>query len=71
MSILDPFELKRLLFKAAIVIGGLIVLYGVLWLLATLNVIPGIIASVFPQVVIIILGLFIIYSALTRKDRYY
>ena len=71
MSILNPFELKKLLIKVAIVVGVIIVMYGILWLLAILNLIPPIIASLFPQVVIIIIGLFIIYTAINKKNDYY
>ena len=71
MSILDIPDLNDLLFKGIIVIGALIVLYGVLWLLATLGIIPAIVAAIFPQIVIIIIGLFIIYTALNRRNKYY
>ena len=67
----DMPDLKDLVYKAAIVFGGLIVIYGVLWLLATLGVIPAIIAAIFPQIVIIVIGLFIIYTAVERRKKYY
>ena len=71
MSPFDNYDLKELLFKICIVLGSLIVIYGVLWLLATLGVIPLIIASIFPQIVIIIIGIFIIYYAINQRNRYY
>ena len=67
----DIPDLKDLLYKIVIVFGALIVIYGVLWLLVTLGVIPAIIAAVFPPIVIIIIGLFIIYTVLDRKKKYY
>lgn len=67
----DIPDLKDLAFKAAIVLGALIVFYGVLWLLATLGIIPAIVAAIFPQIVIIIIGLFIIYTAVERRKKYY
>lgn len=66
-----PPEFKDLLYKAAIIFGALIVFYGVLWLLATLNIIPAIVAAIFPQIVVIIIGLFIIYTAVNRRKNYY
>lgn len=71
MNIFIPPELKDLLYKIAIVLGALIVIYGILWLLATLGVIPPLIAALFPQIVIIFIGLFIIYAAIERRNRYY
>ena len=71
MAMFDISDMRDLAFKAAIVLGGLIVLYGVLWLLATLNIIPAIVAAIFPQIVLIVIGLFIIYTAFNRKNRYY
>ena len=70
MPMFDILDMRDLLYKVAIVFGGLIVFYGVLWLLVTLGVIPAIIAAVFPQVVLIIIGLFIIYIAFSRKNNY-
>jgi apolipoprotein N-acyltransferase len=69
--IFDIPDLKDLVLKAAIVFGALIVIYGVLWLLATLGVIPVIVAAIFPQIVLIIIGLFIMYTAFEQKKKYY
>ena len=64
------FDLKDLTYKVAILFGVLIVIYGVLWLLAELGVIPAIIFAIFPQIVLILVGLFIIYTAVSRKNAY-
>lgn len=71
MPFFIPPEMRDLLYKIAIVLGALIVFYGVLWLLATLNIIPPIVAAVFPQIVTIIIGIFIIYTAVERRKKYY
>ena len=71
MDLFNQYELKELFLKMAIVFGAVIVVYGVLWLLANLKIIPAIIASIFPQIVIIIIGLFIIYTAIDRKNKYF
>ena len=63
MNMFIPPELKDLLYKIILIFGVIIVIYGVLWLLVTLGLIPALVAALFPQVVIIIIGLFIIYTA--------
>jgi len=67
----DVPDIKELMYKIAIVFGAIIVIYGVLWLMVNLGVIPAIIAAVFPQIVLIIIGLFIIYAAIDRRNKYY
>ena len=67
----DIPDLKDLLYKIVIVFGALIVIYGILWLLVTLGVIPAVIAAIFPPIVLIIIGLFIIYTVFDRKKKYY
>ena len=67
----DIPDVRDLTYKIAIVFGIIIVIYGVLWLLVNLGLIPAIIAAVFPQIVLIIIGLFIIYTAIDRRNKYY
>ena len=71
MRLFDPYQMKDLLFKMLIVVGVLIVIYGVLWLLVNLKLIPAVVAVLFPQIVIIAIGLGIIYIAITHKSDYY
>ena len=63
-------DLRDILYKVAILFGVLIVIYGVLWLLVTLGVIPALVAAVFPQIVLILVGIFIIYVAYSRRNMY-
>ena len=66
-----PFpDLRDILYKVAILFGILIVIYGILWLLVTLGVIPTLVAAVFPQIVLILVGIFIIYVAYSRRNMY-
>ena len=67
----NPYELKEMAYKAAFVFGALIVIYGVLWLLVNLGVIPAIVAAIFPQIVLIIIGIFIMYTAFVHKKNHY
>ncbi len=71
MAMFDIPDIRDLTYKIAIVFGIIIVIYGVLWLLVNLGVIPAIVAAVFPQIVMIIIGLFIIYAAVDRRNKYY
>lgn len=63
-------DLRDLGYKLAILFGILIVIYGVLWLFVTLGIIPALIAAIFPQIVLILIGLFIIYVAFNRRKSY-
>ena len=64
-------DLNDILYKLEIVFGVIIVIYGLLWLFVNLGFIPPIIAAVFPQIVLIIIGLFIIYTAVDHRNKYY
>ncbi|WP_407375770.1 hypothetical protein [Methanobrevibacter sp.] len=64
------YDLKGLLYRIIILFGVLLVIYGVLWLLAELGIIPAIIFAIFPQIVLILIGIFIIYTAYTRRNNY-
>lgn len=65
------YDLKEAGYKAAFVFGALIVIYGVLWLLAELGIIPTIVFAIFPQIVLILIGIFIMYMAFNQKKKYY
>ena len=64
------YDFKDLLYKLAILFGALLVIYGVLWLLAELKVIPTIFFAIFPQIVLILVGIFIIYYAYSKRNMY-
>ncbi len=66
-----PLNLRGLLNKLLLLIGILIIIYAILWILAILHIIPVIIYSLFPQVVLLGIGIFIVYMAYKRKDKYY
>lgn len=63
-------DFREILYKVAILFGALIVVYGVLWLLVTLGIIPALVAAIFPQIVLILIGLFIIYVAFSKRSAY-
>lgn len=63
-------DIRDIGYKIAILFGALIVIYGVLWLLAELKLIPTIFFAIFPQIVLILVGLFIIYYAYSKRNMY-
>ena len=63
-------DMREIGYKIALLFGVLIVIYGVLWLLAELKIIPTIFFAIFPQIVLILIGIFIIYVAYYRKNMY-
>ena len=65
------YDFKDISYKVAFIFGALIVIYGVLWLLAELGIIPAIIFAIFPQIVLIIIGILIMYVAFGQKKKYY
>ena len=64
------YDLKDIGYKVAFIFGALIAIYGVLWLFAELGIIPTIVFAIFPQIVLILVGIFIIYTAVSRKNAY-
>ncbi|WP_296789546.1 hypothetical protein [uncultured Methanobrevibacter sp.] len=63
---LPIYDLKELLLKVAILFGVLIVIYAVFWLLTELGLIPRIIFAVVPQIVLLVIGIFIIFYAYSK-----
>ena len=63
-------DLRDIGYKIAMLVGALIVIYGVLWLLASLGIIPALVAAIFSQIVLILIGIFIIYIAYSRRNMY-
>jgi hypothetical protein len=64
------FDFRDILFKMAIFFGAFIIIYGVLWLLVELSIIPVIFLAIFPQIILILIGIFIIYIAFTKRNAY-
>ncbi|MBQ6813628.1 MAG: hypothetical protein IJP12_03215 [Methanobrevibacter sp.] len=65
-----PFDYKETLNKVLMLVGVLIVIYAILWILAELRIIPVIIYALFPQVVLLLIGVFIFYQAYSRRHLY-
>ena len=63
-------DFRDILFKILVLSGALLIIYGVLWLLVELGIIPLIFLVIFPQIVMILVGIFIIYMAFNKRNIY-
>ena len=66
-----PFDFQSILIKVGFVVGFLIIIYAILWMLAELKLMPVIIFAIFPQIVLLCVGIFILYMAYTKRKEYY
>ena len=67
MSIDDndiPIKIKSKLNKTGIFVGILIVFFAFLWIASKLGLIPSILFDLWPQIILIIIGIFILYKSL-------
>jgi len=65
-----PGDLKDTLNKCLFLVGAFIIIYAILWILAELHLIPAIIFMIFPQLVLLAIGIFIVYMAYSRRNIY-
>lgn len=66
-----PFDINDLLVKSGFVLGFIIILYALIWMLAELHLIPAVVYMIFPQIVLLCIGIFIVYIAYKNKNKYY
>ena len=59
-----PIRTKSRLNKTGLFIGVLLVLFAFLWISSKLGLIPSIIFDLWPQIILIIIGIFILYKSL-------
>ena len=64
-----PYDLQYKINKCLIFVGIIIVVYSVLWILVVLGYIPQIVVALFPQIGLLIIGLFIIYMAYMANKK--
>lgn len=65
------YDFKSIVNKIAILFGIIIIIYSLLWILAKLNLIPEIIFFIFPQIILLLIGIFIVYIAYNSQKRGY
>lgn len=63
-------DLRDTLNKCLFLVGAFIIIYAILWILAELHLIPAIIFMIFPQLVLLAIGIFIVYMAYSRRNIY-
>jgi len=59
-----PIKIKSNINKAGIFVGILIVLIAIGWIGAKMGLIPPILFDMWPQIALIIIGIFIVYKSL-------
>ena len=59
-----PIRIKSKLNKTGIFVGVLLVLFAFLWIASKLGLIPSIFFDIWPQIILIIIGVFILYKSL-------
>ena len=65
-----PYDFKEIANKIAMLMGILIIIYALLWILAELKLIPVDLFAIFPQIVLLLIGIFIVYIAYSRRNSY-
>lgn len=54
-----PYDFKEIANKIAMLMGILIIIYALLWILAELKLIPVVLFAIFPQIVLLLIGIFL------------
>ncbi|MEE0025891.1 hypothetical protein [Methanobrevibacter sp.] len=67
---LDEYTIRSYITKFALLFGILLIIYALLWMLAELKIIPAILFAIFPQIVLLLIGIFIVYIALSKRNAY-
>lgn len=65
-----PYDFKEIANKIVMLMGILIIIYALLWILAELKLIPVVLFAIFPQIVLLLIGIFIVYIAYSRRNSY-
>lgn len=65
---LDEYTIRSYITKFALLFGILLIIYALLWMLAELKIIPAILFAIFPQIVLLLIGIFIVYMALSKHS---
>ena len=71
---MPPFDIhnyRNLFNKILLLVGIIIIIYAILWILAKIGIIPYLLFSLIPQIVLLLVGVFIVYQAWTNRNQYY
>lgn len=66
-----PFDYRPILIKLGLLVGAFIIAYAVLWILAELHIIPFIIFSLFPSIILLVIGIFVFYQAYSKYREFF
>lgn len=59
-----PFRTKNGVNKAGAFLGVLIIIFAFLWIASKLGLIPSIFFDLWPQIILVIIGIFILYKSI-------
>ena len=60
-----PIRTKSRINKTGTFIGVLVVIFAFLWIASKLGMIPSILFDLWPQIILIVVGIFILYKSLS------
>lgn len=66
----NPLEFRSTMNKVALCFGVILIIYATLSILIKLNLIPDILISIFPSIVLLIVGIFILISSFNSRKKY-
>ncbi|MDR2830951.1 MAG: hypothetical protein LBB45_07965 [Methanobrevibacter sp.] len=57
-------DIKRKISKTGIFVGLLIILFALTWIAVELGLIPKVVLNLWPQIILLIIGIFILYKTI-------
>ncbi|WP_295721398.1 hypothetical protein [uncultured Methanobrevibacter sp.] len=62
-----PYEFERKLYRILLITGIFIVIYALIWILVGLHIIPSLVLTLFPPVLLLMIGMYVIYISYSRR----
>lgn len=65
-----PFDYRDVFIKIILFLGIVIIIYSIVWILVILNLIPAVVYTLFPQIILLLIGIFLVYFAVSKRNSY-
>ncbi|WP_461461680.1 hypothetical protein [Methanobrevibacter sp.] len=62
-----PYELERKLYRVLLIMGIFIVIYALIWIFVGLHIIPSLVLTLFPPILLLMIGIYVIYMSYSRR----
>lgn len=62
-----PYEVERKLYEVLLIMGIFIVVYALIWIFVGLGIIPSLLLTLFPPVLLLVVGIYVIYISYSRR----